>query len=180
MSQIKQRIQTITALSNLIYQTAEIAELDTAKTKARINVAKSINSKLYGKIPALVNLLASTVLFPAYSENEYSLVQARKEEIAKLPFYSEELETVLEYVKDSRGSTSFLNQDDLEIIEGRSPDVDEYREVVEYALSLLELPTDSIDFRLTSELWEKENERAIKKAKEQLASLQEELDKLDL
>jgi len=181
----KQTLQAVNTIENAILEVAKKAKLDIDKTKSRIQMAKSANGKLYGKIPALINLLASTVIFPAYSEEEYSLIADRKKKISrinnKILHMDSEFETALEYIKDTRGSTAFLDQKDtLDIIHGTEPDADMYKEVVNYIAEHMDIKLSVIDHRITQAKWQEQNIRAEKKAKKLQKDIIEELDKFEV
>jgi len=176
---IKAKIQCVSKIEKIIKEIGVKLDMDPTKLGNKVSAAKSNGGKLYGKPEALLNLLANLVLFPAVDESEWSLVQDRREKMAKVKWkqfkWSDELETVCEYVRESKGRLTFLDSSTAEIVEAIEPDIDSYNEAVEYLGKLLGLDSKCFDRKLTAERFAELESKASAKAAQQQQELLEAL-----
>lgn len=138
------RNEATSKLKNLIKEIVTLADMDEEKVERRI--AATVRSP-YGRVPGLLNLLTSIVLWPVDGRDGAAVASLREEILAKLGT-SEEL---LIDLKEAKGYTTFLN-DDYEIQPGITPDLEEYEMLATMLAQKLDIAV--IDFKLTTERWE--------------------------
>jgi len=176
---IKHKIQCVSKIEKIIKEIGVKLDMDPIKLGNKVSAAKSNGGRLYGKPEALLNLFANLVLFPAVDESEWSLVQDRREKLSRIKWkqfkWNDELETVCEYVRESKGRLTFLDSSTAEIVEAIEPDVNSYNEAVEYLGKILGLDSKCFDKRLTAERFAELEAKAKVKAESQRAELIEAL-----
>lgn len=161
------RSEATKLLKQMIVEVAQIADLDEEKIARRITVAAK---SPYGRIPGLINLLVSIVLWPVEG-NDFSGVAETKEEILNKLGLDEEL---LVDIKEAKGFHTFFN-DDHEIIKGQAPDFDEYRMLVTMLARKLDIAV--VDFKLKEDHWKAAEEEAIESAELEVQEAQLELER---
>ena len=149
------RSEATSQLKTMIAEIATMADLDEEKVARRVTVA--VKSP-YGRIPGLMNLLTSLVLWPVEG-NDFSGVAELKEEILKKYSLDEEL---LIDIKDAKGYHTFLN-DDHDIIKGQSPDLEEYAMLTTMLARKLKIAV--VDHKMTYDKWKQAELDAQEQAK---------------
>ena len=178
---IAAKVKCVSKIEKMIKEFGLKLDMDLDRLANKVKAAKNNGSQLYGKPESLLNLFASLIQFPATDESEWSLVPDRQSKMSKLKYktfkWSDELETVAEYVRESKGRLTFLDQSNAEIVDAIEPDVSSYQEAVEYFGKLLGLDPKCFDKKLTAErfaqLESKAKVRANKQKEELLKALEE-------
>lgn len=149
------RSEATTQLKLLIHEIASKADLDEEKIAKRI---QSAVKSPYGRIPGLLNLLTSIVLWPVEGKDFSGVAETQLEILDTLKI---ELELFLD-IKESKGYHTFLN-DDHEIVRGMSPDVEEYNMLCLILCQKLGIAV--CDSKLNLAKWQEDETIAVEKAK---------------
>ena len=112
----------------------------------------------YGRVPALINIIAATYAWPIADNSRASDITALQEDML------DELEgldgDVLLDLKEAKGYHSFLDET-FETVDGIEPDYKEYEYFVLTVADALQLPF--VDNKITEQLWHKNENKALAK-----------------
>ncbi len=162
------RKESIDSLRMSINKVALIADLDEDKMAKRIAMAISPRNE-YGKVPGLMNLLATIVNWPTDDNNVDGLNEVREEILSTLGVTA----TVFEDLREAKGYHTFVS-DEHEIIDGVEPAFDEYTMLVQMLAAELGLAV--VDLKLDDSSWATAETVAIKKAGDSIARVRAELE----
>jgi len=147
----------------LIKDVGEILSLDDEQLDRRI---KATRKSEYGRIPGLINLLASIYAWPISVGGQASDIDSLQEEIIEL---LQEKGVIIDKellidIKETKGYHSFLN-DEAELVEGEVPDFEEYSYFILTFADNAGLPL--VDNKLSSVKWKAIEAKAYAKAEEE-------------
>ena len=163
----KLRQTSMDTLRALIAEVADAAGMDKANMDIKLKLVTSRSE--YGKVPALINLLASTANWPLDKDaNKSELGDAKEIVTGMLP----DMMDTLEDVHQAKGYHTFVS-DDHEIVDGIEPDYEEYGMLVQVIAEKLQLPV--VDLKLDETVWDKNEAKAEKKADKTIEDIKDEL-----
>lgn len=148
------RRESIKSLTTKLEDIYEDLNLDLDELARKIAVTRRSE---YGRVPALLNILASTYAFPVKDRTEASNIPQYQEQIAELLHIDGE---ILLDLKESKGYHSFIN-DDFETVDGVEPDYEEYNYYILTIAEALQIPF--VDSKITPTLWKKHQDTALAK-----------------
>jgi len=157
------RRESARRMVTLIKDVGELLSLDEESLDRRI---KATRKSEYGRVPALINLLASIYVWPIAVGGQASDIDSLQEEIMDLLVEKGVVidKDLLIDIKESKGYHSFLN-DEAEVVEGEEPDFEEYSYFIltfadNAGLSL-------VDNKLSKAKWQRAEAKAKAKAEEE-------------
>jgi len=148
---------------SLIKDVGELLSLDDEGLDRKI---KATRKSEYGRIPALINLLAKIYTWPIAIGGQASDIDSLQEEILELLVEKSIIidKDLLVDIKESKGFHSFLD-DEAQIVEGEEPDFEEYNY---YILTFADNAGLSlVDNKLSKVKWQAVEDRAYAKASEE-------------
>lgn len=166
------RRESIKALTSKLEEVYDVLDLDLDMLHRKI--AASRRSE-YGRVPALINILAATYAWPIDDNSKASDITALQEDLLdELPGLDGD---VLLDLKESKGYHSFLDEA-FATVDGIEPDYEEYEYFTLTVADALQLPY--VDNKITEQIWNKNETKALEKisseqdlASEALARLQD-------
>lgn len=166
------RRESIKALTSKLEEVYDVLDLDLDMLHRKI--AASRRSE-YGRVPALINILAATYAWPIDDNSKASDITALQEDLLdELPGLDGD---VLLDLKESKGYHSFLDET-FATVDGIEPDYEEYEYFTLTVADALQLPY--VDNKITEQIWNKNETKALEKisseqdlASEALARLQD-------
>mgnify|MGYP006883098749 CR=1 FL=1 len=148
----RESIKSLTAKLEDIY---DVLNLDHDMLHRKI--ANSRRSE-YGRVPALINILATTYSWPIADNSRAADITSLQEDMLdELPGLDGD---VLLDLKESKGYHSFLDEA-FETVDGIEPDYEEYEYFVLTVADALQLPY--VDNKITEQLWNKNENKALAK-----------------
>ena len=145
----RESLKTLTAILEEIY---EICGLDLDMLHRKITASRRSE---YGRVPALINIIAGTYAWPVGSASHANEIPARQEDILSLLKIDGD---ILLDLKDAKGYHSFLDEE-FSTVHAVEPDYDEYNYFVLTVADHLQLPF--VDNKLTEELWSRNETKAL-------------------
>ena len=150
------RRESIKALVNTLESVYEELNLDLDMLHRKI--AASRRSE-YGRVPALINILAATYAWPIADSSEAANIPQYQENILEILKLDGE---ILLDLKEAKGYHSFLS-DDFEVVQAIEPDYDEYNYYVLTVADALAIPY--VDSKVSEEAWNRNENKALAKIK---------------
>mgnify|MGYP006899580592 CR=1 FL=1 len=148
------RRESIKALVNTLESVYEELNLDLDMLHRKI--AASRRSE-YGRVPALINILAATYAWPIADSSEAANIPQYQENILEILKLDGE---ILLDLKEAKGYHSFLS-DDFEVVQAIEPDYDEYNYYVLTVADALAIPY--VDSKVSEEAWNRNENKALAK-----------------
>jgi len=148
---------------SLIKEVGELLSLDDEGLDRKI---KATRKSEYGRIPALINLLAKIYTWPIAIGGQASDIDSLQEEVLELLVEKSIIidKDLLVDIKESKGFHSFLD-DEAQIVEGEEPDFEEYNY---YILTFADNAGLSlVDNKLSKVKWQAIESKAHSKALEE-------------
>jgi len=152
------RRESVKTMTNTLEEVYEVCGLDLDMLHRKI--AASRRSE-YGRVPALINILAATYAWPVGDSTHTSEIPQRQEDILDILKLDGEL---LLDLKEAKGYHSFLDEA-FEVVEGVEPDYEEYNYFVLTVADNLQIPF--VDNKMNEALWNKNETKALKKIEEE-------------
>jgi len=154
------RRESARRLVGLIKEVGELLSLDEERLERRI---KATRKSEYGRVPGLINLLASIYAWPIAVGGQASDIDSLQEEI--MDFFAEKNllidKDLLIDIKESKGYHSFLN-DEAEMVDAEEPDFEEY---AYFILTFADGASLSlVDNKLSKAKWQRAETKAREKA----------------
>lgn len=146
------RRESIKALTTKLEDIYEECGLDIDMLHRKI--AASRRSE-YGRVPALINIIAATYAWPIASQSEAANIGQYQEQIADLLGVDGD---VLLDLKDAKGYHSFLS-DEFEVVQGIEPDYEEYNYYVLTVADALAIPY--VDSKINEQTWSRNEDKAL-------------------
>jgi intein/homing endonuclease len=147
----REAIKSLTQKLEEIYEELDL-DLDTLHRK----IAASRRSE-YGRVPALINILAATYAWPIHNNSEAANISQYQEQMADLLHLDAE---ILLDLKEAKGYHSFLNED-FEIVDGVEPDYEEYQYYILTVADALQIPY--VDNKINTTTWTNNETKALAK-----------------
>ena len=177
---LKQVIAAEVKLTKLIKQFGAKLNLDQGILVNKISANKSPkNTKIYGKLGSLANLFAGLILFPAIEETDYSNVPALKNQVMNMKIgnfkIDDELISIAEYLRETKGRLPFLNTEDATIVESIEPDEESYNNAIELFLEHIGIDPElnKTNFSIFNAMVQTELSKAQKAQQELIEALEE-------
>jgi hypothetical protein len=147
----RESIKTLVSKLEDVYEDLNL-DLDMLHRK----IATSRRSE-YGRVPALINILAATYAWPIHDSSEAANIPQYQEQMTDLLHLDAE---ILLDLKESKGYHSFLN-DDFEIVDGIEPDYEEYQYYILTIADALQIPY--VDNKINTATWTNNETKALTK-----------------
>jgi len=152
------RRESVKTMVSTLEEVYEVCGLDLDMLHRKI--AASRRSE-YGRVPALINILAATYAWPVGDSVHASEIPQRQEDILDILKLDKEL---LLDLKEAKGYHSFLDEA-FEVVESVEPDYEEYNYFVLTVADNLQIPF--VDNKMNDALWAKNEAKALKKIEEE-------------
>jgi len=167
------RAEAISKMTSLLSEVADTIGFDEEALERKISVTRRSE---YGRIPALINILANLYAWPITGHGNPAEVPGLQEDM--LDFFASkglaiDADLLLD-IKEYKGYHSFVS-DEAVIVEGIEPDVEEYEFAVITVADVVGLPV--VDNKLTLAKWKRAEAAAIEKAKAELADMKASLER---
>jgi len=148
------RRESVNTMTSILEEVYEACGLDIDMLHRKISASRRSE---YGRVPALINILAATYAWPVGDSTHATEIPQRQEDILDILNLDGEL---LLDLKESKGYHSFLDEA-FETVDGIEPDYNEYEYFVLTVADNLQIPF--VDNKMSEDLWDKNERKALKK-----------------
>ncbi len=171
---------TIKSLETILLGMYDELDLDTDRLE---NAFKAARKSEYGRIAELISSIAKTYNWPIEDKANMKEINAKQDQL--IDFLADSYNLIVTHdmlldIKESKGYHSFIDKETYTIVECVEPEYEEFQAcILEFAMAATRsnLPITVIDYKLNSTIWDKNEDKAIQKAREEEAFAQAELDK---